>query len=308
MTKENKTKQEVILETDIGINQKELAYSENLGMDISQSRIFVIEPLRKKDRQKLTESNLKVIQAEIKNIKKKYPTKKVTFLVQFKKNMKKTIEQIDLAMRCGMFDGSDGVCLYETSPEQNIKNFSEELSEFLKVIGDIEKNMVLEIESNVVREKLLIALKKGIKNFILISGAYNDLSLWAQLVMKIIREKGTAIVVLTKRIHPTTKKAYMDKAVSVGASIVVHGMEFGGGKKKKVKPKEILFFDGRDAVYKNKDKLPSNSIISTNKKIKELIEDKSIKRQKKYEISRVCALGDGKTFCRANIRKVIFET
>lgn len=303
--KEDRGKIEIILQTELCHSKQEVDFTNNFGItEIKGSHIFVIEPCRKKERRQLTENVAEIVQNEATDLKTRYKDKIVLALVQFKKGITKTKEQVKMAMKCSLYDGSDGACLYETNPLQNLKKLTEEVSEFLEMTKKHEKYFVIEMDGEDVLEKVNFLLSKGIKNFILIAGDYKNQELWRRVIVSsILRENGEAMVLLPKRMHPVTKKSYIEMMVDFGATIVVHGMAFGGGENTGNK-----FLDSIDMFYKNKLDLPKTHSLIANTTFSDLADVYERNPQKEYELSRVCSLSEGRIFCDANRRTIIIET
>lgn len=292
---------EKVLETELAYNKQEVDISNNLGIaDIPSSHIFVIESCRKKERRNLTVDVAEMVQKDIAETMAKYSEKTILGLVQFKKGITKTHEQIENAMKCNLFNGSDGVCLYETNPQQMMTDLKIELPSFLKIADDFDKYFVIEMDGNEVLEKVNFILSLGIKNFILIAGNYKDEQLWQQVIKSVLSEKGKSIVLLPKRMHPITKKSYIDMMIEYGASIVVHGMAFGGGKSE-----NVLFLDSSDITYKVKSALPNTNLLFSDEALSNLADAYEGNRKKEYAISRVCSLKEGILFCKTNRRKIV---
>jgi len=172
-------RKKLIITTKIAMSNKELDCLEGFNINhSSEMPIFFSEPIKKRGRTGLSEDVIKEVRDKVKLLKAKYPTKKIIQFFQFTKNGIKSLEEIELATRCNIFEESDGVCFYETNPEQSPEEFSKKAGILLEVSGNAEKYFVLEMSSNEVREKLAIILEKGIKNIILMSGEYQDKELW----------------------------------------------------------------------------------------------------------------------------------
>jgi len=295
---------EITIETIHAINDKELGFLRNLGLDEKFEYIFFIEPMRKKNRQELPEGAIEGIQDEISQIKSENKQSKVISFVQFIKGSKRTLDKVERAMRCSMFDGSDGVCIYETFPKQSYEDFSEELDGFLEVSGDAEKYLVLEIDGNQVREKLLIAFSKGLKNIIFVAGAYKDNDLWIDLIEKIRKENGKSFVVFLKRMHSFTKEAYIVKAITIGSNVIVHGSFTGRNSEEK----KNYYLDRSDGKYKLKTFLPETSVLYTNENLKKLSKSFNNNSDEETALSRVCSLIEGKSLCMEKRRKITLNT
>lgn len=281
-------------ESKIGINDAEVAYAEEHELDFAADTILIIEACRKKERKVLTNLHIPEVQIEIKNMKAKYPNKRVIWIEQFKKSMKKTTGQIEVAIKCSTFNGSEVACLYESDPQQSLDSLILELPKMIELSNGYERFFVIEIESEQIREKVHTLIESGIKNFIFMSGAYNDSDLWYDILTKVRISGGEAIAVILKRMHSTTKKSYMERAIVNGATLVIHGALYGGGKKKENRVN--LFLDSNDLVYKNVADLPKNSSIYSINFNKKLIEVEN-NLDSQYQISRLAALKEGQTFC-----------
>jgi len=293
-----------IIETYHAINHKELEFYKQLGLDVDSDFIFFTEPLLKRDRKGLPEGAVDSIQDEVGEIKSENKDSKVLAFVQFPKGSKRELDNVERAMRCSMFDGSDGVLIYETYPKQTSEDFSEELEGFLEASGEAEKYLVLEIDAPYVKEKLAIGLNKGLRNIILIAGAYKDNDLWIDLLEKIRKENAKSFVVFLKRLNARTKEAYMTRAVTYGADVIVHGAFMGRKPKKRVN----YYFDKSDGFYKEKSALPQTSVLFTNKELKKLSEEFQNNTIEEYPLSRVCSVEEGRLFCAENKRKITLET
>jgi hypothetical protein len=291
------------IETDHAINQVELKFLRDLGLDVDSEYIFHAEQLRKRDRQDLSDGAIESIQNDVAQIKSENKSSKVISLIQFPKGIKKTFERVEKAMRCSMFNGTDGICIYETYSKQSSIDFSEELDDLLRISGEGNKYLVLEMDGEDVRQKLASALKRGLKNFIFIAGAYKDNDLWIDLIEKIRKEKGKSFVVFLKRMHIITKKAYITQAVTIGANLVVHGMFVG----RKTKNRKNYYMD-TDGFYKEKSALSNNAVVNRDQNLKRISEGFAENSEEGYPISRVCSLKEGKLYCKAMRRKISSDT
>jgi len=299
-------KQKLIITTKIAMSNKELNCLDSFNINHSlETPVFFSEPIKTKGRIGLDEDVIKEVRDKVKLLKAKHPTKKIIQFFQFTKNGVKSLEEIELATRCNIFEGSDGVCLYETNPEQSPDDFSKQVDILLEVSGDAEKYFVLEMSSIDVGEKLDIILGKGIKNIILMSGEYQNKDLWIDLTMKIRKEQGTSIVVCRQRMHKTTKLSYMKYAIDVGSDFVVHG--YLSGRENKNKTRINLFLDYKDMTYKPKKDLSTNSFLLEDENVVTISNVLTENSEREYELSRVCAIVDGQSFCNSHKRTIILE-
>lgn len=293
---------DLILETEVCHNSWEVGRSEFLGInEIPGSHIFVVENCRKKERRNLDERFVELMKDDIGKLKNKYPDKKILGVIQFKKGMPKTIEQIENAVKCGIFDNSDGACIYDKNPQQSLEEFKDDLPSLLKLTEGVERYCVLEMDGADVLEKVNLALENEIRNFILIAGDYNNETLWRQVIVSsILSNRGTATVLLPVRMNTTTGKSFIEKAQIYGATIVVHGMPFGGGKAGDVK-----YLDQSDMIYKIASTLPTSHLLRTNSLFSDLFDTYEGVKIKEYELSRICSLYEARLFCEANRRQIV---
>jgi len=293
---------EIILETELCFNKQEVDFANGLGItEIPSSHLFVIENCRKKERRNLNEDFVELVQEDIGKLKSKYPKKKVLGLVQFKKGMTKTNNQIEIAMKCSIFNGSDGACLYEKNPLQNFEELKTDLPNLLRITKNHERYFVIEMDGEDVLEKVNLVLQNKVKNFILIAGDYNNDTLWRQVIIStILANSGKAIVVLPARMNTRTGKSFIEKVETYGATIVVHGMPFGGGK-----PKEVKYLDRTDMFYKGSSSLPITHSLKTDSEFRSLFSTYKGVKQSEYELSRICSLVEGRLFCEANRRTIV---
>lgn len=224
---------------------------------------------------------------------------------QTKKDTQKTMDIIKKQMSCGMFEDSDGVCMYETNIQQKPRKFGKELFKLIEFTGDFEKYMVFEIESVKLKEKLKIALDSGIRNFILIAGKYKDNDLWIDFVDMVRAEEGKVIIILPTRMHSTTKKAYMQQAIDSGANIVCHGKFTGGGDAKKERIN--LYLDNKDMTFKKKEDLPNTNTVKDNPLFGNLMDANEDNKDKEYHISRLSALPEGSIYADTHKRTIILQ-
>lgn len=295
---------EILVETSHAINHKEKEFFEGLGLEISSDYLFFVEPMLKKDRKILTEGAVEGIQEEVAEIKNNNKESKVITFVQFIKGSKRNIEQIEMAMRCNMFDGSDGVCIYETYPKQSEKDFSEEIDGFIEVTGDLDKYLVIEIDGNEALEKLVSALGKGLRKIVLVAGAYKNNILWIQMLEKIRKANAKSFIVFLKRMNPHTKEAYIPRGVKFSADVLVHGFFHGRKPKKRVN----YYFDKSDGFYKDKSALPLTAVIFSDKKLNKLSKQFKENSIEEYPLSRVCSIEEGRLYCKEHIRKLVLDT
>lgn len=295
---------DITLETEVCYNSQEDDFAEKLGItQVNGSHLFVVENCRKKERKNLTDELAETIQEEVATKKSKYSDKIVLNVIQFKKGLTKTDEQINSAIKCNLFEGSDGVCLYEHNPLADVGELGNKLPSLIDKAEDYEIYFVIEMDGEEVLEKINLLLETGIRNFILIAGDYSNDNLWRQtIISSILREGGKAIVLLPVRMNTKTKKSFIDHAQNYGATIVVHGMPFGGGESK------TSFLDRTDMLYKNKNSLPTTHSIKTNIVFSDLADTFRANSRKEYEFSRVCSLAEAELFCKSNKRKVAIET
>ena len=293
---------EILLETELCYNKQEVDFANGLGItEIPSSHLFVIENCRKKERRNLTEDFVELVQGDIVGLKNQYPEKKVLGLVQFKKGMTKTDTQIEMAIKCSIFDGSDGACLYEKNPLQNVESLKADLPNLLKITKGHERNFVIEMDGEDVLEKVNLVLHNKVKNFILVAGDHNNETLWRQVIVSsILANNGKAIVLLPARMNTRTGKSFIEKVETYGATIVIHGMPFGGGK-----TTEAKFLDKTDMFYKRASLLPVTHSLKTDSTFSDLFDTHQGIKQKQYELSRVCSLTEGRLFCEANRRTIV---
>lgn len=294
---------EITLETEVCYNNQEDNLAEKIGLsEVSGSHFFVIENCRKKERRNLNNDLSERIQEEVAIKKNKYPNKVVLNVIQFKKGLTKTEEQIESAIKCNLFDGSDGVCLYEQNPLAGVDELSRKLPELINKSDGNEIYFVIEIDGEEVLEKINLLLETGIRNFILIAGKYSDSNLWRQVIVSsILRENGKAIVLLPARMNTKSKKSFIEHATNYGATIVVHGLPFGGGGS------ETKFLDKSDMIYKNKSALPETHSIKTDSFFRNLAETFVANSRKEYEFSKICSLAEAKLFCESNRRQITID-
>jgi hypothetical protein len=299
---------EIVFETEICKNCDELKAEEDFGItEFECSHIFVPENCRKDTRKRLTKEVIEDIQTEIAEIKAKDKNKIVIGFFQTKKNIPKTTDRIEKQILCSCFDGSDGACIYETNIQQEPNTFLNELQEFVKLTGNLDKYLVFEIESNKLREKLELSIKEGLSNFILIAGKYSDNDLWIDLVDRIRAERnGMIAIILPKRMHKTTKKAYAEQAINSGANIVCHGKFSGGGSNEK--PRINLFLDSNDMIYKEPAVLPTTSLLKSNNDFSRLLIENKGNLNKEYSLSRVSALRESKLYSDTHKRTIVLNT
>jgi hypothetical protein len=98
----------------------------------------------------------------------------------------------------------------------------------------------------------------------------------------------------------------MEQAIINGASIVCHGMLFGGGDKPD--DRKILFLDCKDMFYKLKSQLPQSNILISENIFSDLADMYESNLDMEYNLSRICALREGSIFCDAHKRTIILET
>jgi len=295
---------ELTLETEVCYNSQEDDFAEKLGIaQVNGSHLFVVENCRRKERKNLTDELAETIQGEVAVKKNKYPNKIVLNIIQFKKGLTKTDEQINSAIKCNLFEGSDGVCLYEHNPLAGVEELGNKLPFLIEKAEGYEMYFVIEIDGEEVLEKINLLLETGIRKFILIAGDYHNDNLWRQIIVSsILREGGKAIVLLPARMNTKTKKSFIEHAQNYGATIVFHGMPFGGGESK------TSFLDKTDMLYKNKNLLPITHSIKTNIVFSDLADTFKANSRGEYEFSKVCSLAEAELFCKSNRRKITIET
>ena len=92
--------QQIILDTELCFNKQEADFAIGLGItNILGSYAFVVENCRKKERKTLNNKFIELIQEDIADMKKRYTEKKVLNIIQFKKGIPKTREQIEIAIK-----------------------------------------------------------------------------------------------------------------------------------------------------------------------------------------------------------------
>jgi hypothetical protein len=298
------SKMDIILETEVCYNNKEDDIAQELGIsEVSGSHLFVIENCRKKERKNLTDELAETIQEEVAVKKSKYPEKIVLNIIQFKKGITKTDEQIESAIKCNLFEGSDGVCLYENNPLASVEELGNKLPALIEKSEGYEIYFVIEMDGEEVLEKITLLLETGIRNFILVAGSYSNDNLWRQVIVSsILREEGKAIVLLPARMNTKTKKSFINHAMNYGATIVVHGIPFGGGSS------ETKFLDRTDMLYKIKDLLPETHSIKTNIVFSDLANTFLTNSRGEREFSKICSLTEARLFCEANRRQITIDT
>ncbi len=292
------------VETKISMSSIELPHFENLSEEVDFEYIFCPEALVKKDRRDFSEESIELIQNDWVEIKNKYPNSKVIGVIQFPRKLKvRDIEKVERALRCCIYDGSNGVCLCESDLTQSEIGFSEEIEAFLEVVGDSEKFLVLDMETNEPRKKLEIALLKGILNIILVAGAYRDNGLWEDLIMNIRASEGKSFVMLPRNMNTWTKKSYIEIAQIFGADFVFQGFMYGGGKGKK----KNYFLDKSDMTFKEKSELPSTALVFSDEHFKNFERQFQVGSDEETSLSRVCSFKEAELYCRENRRTIIFE-
>ncbi len=300
------TQQEVIFDTEVCKNKDEQDFEDDFGIEGYEcSHFFVPENCRKESRKHLTDDTINEIKNDFVYAKASNSDKIVIGFFQTKKNTPKTIDVVKKQMSCGIFEGSDGVCIYETNIQQEPESFNEELFGLIEFTENFEKYMVFEIESIRIKEKLGIAINNGIRNFILIAGRYQDNDLWTDFVDIVRAEKGKVGIILPVRMHKTTKKAYMQQAIDSGANIVCHGKFSGGGDGKKERIN--LYLDNTDMTFKKKENLPNTNTIKSNNLFSNLIDTNENNIKKEYHISRLSALPEGSMYANTHKRTIILQ-
>lgn len=303
---ENTTQEEITFETEVCKNKDEQDFEDDFGIEGYEcSHFFVPENCRKESRKHLTDDVINEIKNDFVEAKASNSEKIVIGFFQTKKDTPKTMGVIKKRMSCGIFEGSDGVCMYETNIKQEPETFNVELPKLIKFAKDFEKYMVFEIESIKLREKLEIALNSGIRNFILIAGKYEDNDLWTDFVDRVRAEKGKVIIILSARMHRTTKKAYMQQAIDSGANIVCHGKFSGGGDEKKERIN--LYLDNNDMTFKKKEDVPDTNTIIGNPLFSNLMDANESDKDKEYHISRLSALPEGSIYANTHKRTIILQ-
>jgi len=296
---------EITFETEICKNRDEDSFEDEFGIaSYDCSHLFAVEGCKKNSRKVLDEDAISEIKQEFIDFKNKYQDKVVIGIFQTKKGIVKSWEQVVNQTKCNMFDGSDGVCIYETSPQQSSMSFSSELNSMLDLTEEFSRYMVFEMESENLREKTEISLSAGIRNFVLIAGNYADNDLWIDLVDRIRAEEGKVAIVLPARMHRVTKKSYMEQAISSGANFVCHGVFSGGSSSSKERVHRFL--DCIDMVYKEINLLPSENVLMSDSQFSGLI---STERNdtKKYHLGRVSALREGSVYSESHKRTIVLS-
>lgn len=302
------TQQKIILGTEVCINFDEQNFEDDFGIQRYEcSHLFVPENCRKDCRKILTNEVIEEIRDEIRNAKASNDNKVVVGFFQTKKNTIKSRERIIKQISCSVFNGSDGACIYETNRQQDAESFSNELSEFIELTGNLDKYMVFEMESNDLRKKLDISIKNGLRNFIMIAGKYDDNDLWADIMLKIRKEEGKAIAIFSKRLHRITKKSYMQQGIDNGATIVCHG-KFVGGSDDSGKERVNLYLDNTDMIFKLKSNLPLTNTLISNSVFNDLMDINEGHIENEYHLSRLSALHEGSIYCDTHKRVVIINT
>jgi len=286
-----KEKQKFENKTEVVYNNQEAGFKEdfNIKYEKEPKYIFFVENCRKKERKNLDKDIVDGVKEEIKFWKNKYSSSKILHIFQFKKGLLKTKEQIEITKKCQDVENADGICFYEEFKDQEKLNFKNQLLDFLKFKPEIEKYIVLEIESEDIAEKIVFALSKGLKKFIFVGGEYNNNDLWITLTSAIKESQGETIMLLPARLHKTTKESYIKKALLFKVNYVVHGMPYGGPIKNK--ERIIRFLDKKDLIYKEIDEIQD-------KELREIIREKCSNKQEQYELSRVLAIDVANTFSK----------
>jgi len=293
---------EYIIETQIAMSGVELPHFENLSEETNPEYIFLPEPLAKKDRKDFSEDCIEIIQEDWMNVKGNYSDSNVIGIIQFpRKRRVRDIDKIERAVRCSLYDGSDGVCLYESDLNQDEVKFSEEVEGFLLVVGDTEKYLILDMETKEPRKKLEIALLKGIKNIILFAGAYRDAGLWEDLIMNIRASEGKSFIMLPRNMNTWTKKSYIEIAQIFGADFVFQGFMYGGGKGKK----KNYFLDKSDMTFKKKSELPATALVFSDEHFRNFERQFQESSDEETSLSRVCSFKEAELYCRENRRTII---
>lgn len=286
------------LVTNVVLNNLEMSYAEDLNSPDSfrpkPKYIFFVENFRRKDRKQLSSKIIPEVQKEIKYWLNKHQETEVVHIFQFKKNTKKTDNEIESAIKCQVVEGAKVICLYEHNPKQDYKMYGLSLTDLIKLAGNIKKFMVFEIEANDIVEKIQIALKNEIKSFIFIGGDYDNEDLWInKVVNKIHKEDGKVGILFPARMHKITKKSYLRKGIEYGADFVFHGKR-GGGKINKV-----LFLDVNDLIYKDINEIADDSLQK---------EVKILTKEKIYKLSRIYAINNGNIFAKTYAVNKVIQT
>ncbi|MFH1840271.1 MAG: hypothetical protein ABH849_03920 [Nanoarchaeota archaeon] len=295
---EQTTKQNI---TKVVFNNLEEGFKDDFNVEYEKESdyIFFVENCRKKERKNIDKDLIPLIKKDINFWKNKRPKTKVIHFLQFKKGLAKTKEQLDILTKGQVIENPDGICFYEEFPGQNKDKFDDQLNEFVEFKPEIEKYIVLEIESEDIVEKVVLALSKGSKKFILIGGDYKNLDLWTTLTSSIREVNGETIMLLPARMHNRNKESYIKKAIEFGIDYVVHGSPFGGGNKDK--ERVILFLDKKDLTYKKIEKIDDLEL-------KKMIKDTCSSKQDQYKLSRILAVDVANVFSKTYAPNKVVNT
>lgn len=178
----------------------------------------------------LNEDSIQSLRNETDGFVDQFPDSDIIPLFQLNKGMDKT-EYIEVIIQSQLTSKCQNVSLQEINREQDLLSFNEQIRDFKKISKEKTIYLHLEIESDGIKNKILSALDKGIKNFIIRAGMYHDLKLWRFVIKSIQAEDGKIFVSLLRR-YDGTKKSYIEHFLKLGADYVFHEAfpPFGGNK------------------------------------------------------------------------------
>lgn len=280
--------------TEVLYNNLEMSYSEDVAEvgELNPTQIYIIENFLRKNRRTLNEKAIQEIRIEIAFWKKKYPLARIKHFFQFSKGTTKTDNQLTATQDAQ--NEVENICIYEKNPSQSPEKYAEQL---LTLKSNRPYTTVLEAESEEIATKIGTAFGKGIKDFIIVGGKYGDFIYWRQKITNPIYVLGGSItVILPKRMHPTTKKSYIEFMIDVGVDFVVHGSIPSWVDERK-KP-QLLFLDENDMIYKSFENLSDKQIED---RISNCPEDK------KYKLSRHLAVQKANVFAETHTPKIMVE-
>lgn len=276
--------------TKVVPNNLEMSYAEELGKVSAPvpDQIFIVESFIRKNLRSLDKNVVPEVQKEISFWLKKYPASNVLHVFQFPKGTRKTEAEMAFALQCQLVKGGKGVCFYEHDPRQDGVAFENQLTVFEKQTKDVAKYVVLEMEAKDLAEKIAVALARGLKDFILVAGEYDNITLWASIVNKVQKEGGTVGVLFPTRMHRVTNESYLKKGIAAQADYIFHG------RRKPWKAGKVRYLDAADLVYKLGKDIADDDLTN---------QLATMPKKKHYKLSRVLAIDAANLFAKTNVVK-----
>lgn len=279
-------------------NNIEASYAEDIDPQVVRKlkKIYVIEDFKRRKDKKIihlpiNEETIKDTKKAVDLWRKKASNAEIRLLFQFPKDTERTQKEISVLQDAQKL--SDIALYYEHSRQAISSDFetSTDNYDFLKK----NKGVILEIETLHLEKKVSYALTKGIKNFILIGGKWNEPQIWKPLIDR-IHFNGGAVTILLLRRMDKDKESFIKKAMLFGADEVVHGKLWGYNDEENPKEQVNVYLD-KDLFYKEEIELLDLEVKA------EIAKYSGIK---KYGAGRVSVIKTANTYAQAHpIKRII---